>query len=107
MNSPSNAKQAKHGQSSGALRHDSSRLGSRKTVSSKITSLSDWICFEMEDAGLMNILPCLPIRRICEYPGSHKNKEWQRYATTTAAAYTGELPTVLPVFDARKLDLVV
>ncbi|KAF5545149.1 ankyrin 3 [Fusarium mexicanum] len=55
----------------------------------------DIICFEMEAAGLMNILPCLPIRGICDYSDSHKNKEWQRYAAATAAAYARELLTVL------------
>ncbi|KAJ5194498.1 Pfs NACHT and ankyrin domain protein [Penicillium cinerascens] len=58
----------------------------------------DIICFEMEAAGLMDILPCLPIRGICDYSDSHKSKEWQRYAAATAAAYArdliGEIPTV-------------
>ncbi|KAH0034984.1 purine and uridine phosphorylase, partial [Aureobasidium melanogenum] len=35
------------------------------------------MCFEMEAAGLMNHLPCLVIRGICDYSDSHKNKEWQ------------------------------
>ncbi|KAF4472231.1 Pfs NACHT and Ankyrin domain [Fusarium albosuccineum] len=55
------------------------------------------ICFEMEAAGLMDILPCLPIRGICDYADSHKNKEWQRYAAATAAAYAKEFLSVLPV----------
>ncbi|KAF1814297.1 purine and uridine phosphorylase [Eremomyces bilateralis CBS 781.70] len=46
------------------------------------------LCFEMEAAGLMNHLPCLVIRGICDYySDSHKNKEWQGYAAMTAAAY--------------------
>jgi nucleoside phosphorylase len=45
------------------------------------------LCFEMEAAGLMNQLPCLVIRGICDYSDSHKNKKWQGYATLTAAAY--------------------
>ncbi|KAI9040622.1 uncharacterized protein KD926_007838 [Aspergillus affinis] len=49
------------------------------------------ICFEMEAAGLMDILPCLVIRGICDYADSHKNKQWQEYAAVTAAAYTKEL----------------
>lgn len=55
------------------------------------------ICFEMETAGLMDILPCLPIRGICDYSDSHKSKEWQRYAAATAAAYARELLEELPV----------
>ncbi|KAF4957436.1 hypothetical protein FSARC_11311, partial [Fusarium sarcochroum] len=50
----------------------------------------DVICFEMEAAGLMDIMPCLPIRGICDYSDSHKAKEWQRYAAATAAAYAYE-----------------
>ncbi|KAJ5338817.1 hypothetical protein N7452_005545 [Penicillium brevicompactum] len=35
----------------------------------------DVMCFEIESAGLMDILPYLPIRGICDYADSHKNKE--------------------------------
>lgn len=49
------------------------------------------LCFEMEAAGIMNRLPCLVIRGICDYSDSHKNKEWQGYAAMTAAAYTKDL----------------
>ncbi|KAK7423653.1 hypothetical protein QQX98_000843 [Neonectria punicea] len=62
----------------------------------------DVICFEMEAAGLMDILPCLPIRGICDYSDSHKNKEWQRYAAAAAAAYARELLAVLPVAEVRE-----
>ncbi|KAJ0334108.1 hypothetical protein COL5a_000152 [Colletotrichum fioriniae] len=37
----------------------------------------DVVCFEMEAAGIMDILPCLPIRGVCDYADSHKNKAWQ------------------------------
>ncbi|KAH8689171.1 Pfs, NACHT and ankyrin domain protein [Talaromyces proteolyticus] len=59
------------------------------------------ICFEMETAGLMDILPCLPIRGICDYSDSHKNKKWQRYAAATAAAYARELLEELPLTEAH------
>ncbi|THZ81488.1 purine and uridine phosphorylase [Aureobasidium pullulans] len=49
------------------------------------------LCFEMEAAGIMNRMPCLVIRGICDYCDSHKNKDWQGYAAMTAAAYTTEL----------------
>lgn len=45
------------------------------------------LCIEMEAAGIMNIVPCLVIRGICDYADSHKNDEWQEYAAATAAAY--------------------
>lgn len=57
----------------------------------EIAQQLDVICFEMEAAGLMDILPCLPIRGICDYSDSHKSKEWQRYAAATAAACAREL----------------
>jgi nucleoside phosphorylase len=56
----------------------------------------DILCFEMEAAGLMDQLPCLVIRGICDYCDSHKNKEWQGYAALTAAAYTAALLAVVP-----------
>ncbi|KAL3475836.1 hypothetical protein BJX99DRAFT_270950 [Aspergillus californicus] len=53
------------------------------------------LCFEMEAAGLMNQLPCLVIRGICDYSDSHKNKQWQGYAALTAAAYSKLLLSTL------------
>ncbi|KAJ5668892.1 hypothetical protein N7462_009962 [Penicillium macrosclerotiorum] len=52
-------------------------------------------CFEMEAAGLMDTLPCLVIRGICDYADSHKNKIWQPYAAAVAAAYAKELLLVI------------
>lgn len=54
-------------------------------------------CVEMEAAGLMNEFPCLVIRGICDYADSHKNKEWQGYAATVAAAYARELLLVVAI----------
>ncbi|KAN0072745.1 hypothetical protein V8E54_008859 [Elaphomyces granulatus] len=53
------------------------------------------LCFEMEAAGLMNQLPCLVIRGICDYSDSHKNKHWQGYAALAAAAYARILLSVV------------
>jgi nucleoside phosphorylase len=44
------------------------------------------LCIEMEAAGLMNRVPCLVIRGICDYPDGQNDNSWQRYATATAAA---------------------
>ncbi|PTB54726.1 hypothetical protein M431DRAFT_508137 [Trichoderma harzianum CBS 226.95] len=57
-----------------------------------------WI--EMEAAGIMNIIPCLVIRGICDHADSHKNDEWQEYAAATAAAYAKFL---LSMVRARKV----
>ena len=54
------------------------------------------LCFEMEAAGMMDNLQCLPIRGICDYSDTHKNKMWQDYAAATAAAYARELLEVIP-----------
>lgn len=62
----------------------------------------DCICFEMEAAGLMNHFPCLVIRGICNYADSHKNDQWQRYASATAAAYAKELLAYVPAVELQE-----
>jgi ankyrin repeat protein/nucleoside phosphorylase len=59
------------------------------------------ICIEMEAAGLMDNLPCLVIRGICDYSDSHKNKRWQEYAAATAAAYAKELLSVMEATEVQ------
>ncbi|GKZ39316.1 hypothetical protein AbraIFM66950_012282 [Aspergillus brasiliensis] len=54
------------------------------------------LCFEMEASGLMNELPTLVIRGICDYCDSHKHDEWQGYAALAAAAYAKKLLTTIP-----------
>lgn len=49
------------------------------------------LCFEMAAAGVMNHVPCIAIRGICDYSDSHADETWQGYAAMTAAAYTKEL----------------
>ncbi|KAL3456154.1 nucleoside phosphorylase domain-containing protein [Aspergillus heterothallicus] len=60
------------------------------------SELGGVLCFEMEAAGLMNSFPCLIIRGICDYSDSHKNKQWQPYASATAAACAKEILSILP-----------
>ncbi|KAB8069053.1 ankyrin repeat-containing domain protein [Aspergillus leporis] len=57
------------------------------------------LCFEMEAAGLMDQLPCLVIRGICDYCDSHKHKQWQGYAALSAATYTRVLLSTIPVTE--------
>jgi hypothetical protein len=45
------------------------------------------ICFEMEAAGIMDQIPCLVVRGICDYADSHKQDDWHYYAAAVAAAY--------------------
>ncbi|VBB81815.1 Putative Ankyrin repeat domain-containing protein [Podospora comata] len=71
----------------------------RDAIAQRLSAL----CFEMESAGMMDNLQCLPIRGICDYSDSHKNKEWQDYSAATAAAYARELLEGLPP-SSRTLD---
>ncbi|KAB8253481.1 P-loop containing nucleoside triphosphate hydrolase protein, partial [Aspergillus pseudonomiae] len=56
----------------------------------------------MEAAGLMDELPSLAIRGICDYCDSHKNKQWQGYAALAAAAYAKALLSVVPTYCYKK-----
>jgi nucleoside phosphorylase len=49
------------------------------------------LCFEMEAAGIVNSLPCLVVRGICDYADSHKNKQWQSFAAAAAASCAREV----------------
>ncbi|GFF31666.1 hypothetical protein IFM46972_03300 [Aspergillus udagawae] len=62
----------------------------------------DIFCFEMEAAGLMDELPSLAIRGICDYCDSHKNKQWQEYAALAAAAYAKALLSQVPTLYSGK-----
>ncbi|KAL4862739.1 hypothetical protein BDV12DRAFT_39188 [Aspergillus spectabilis] len=57
------------------------------------------LCFEMEAAGLMDEIPSLVIRGICDYCDSHKHKEWQAYSALVAAAYARALLIQVPLQD--------
>ncbi|KAL2863375.1 uncharacterized protein BJX67DRAFT_390638 [Aspergillus lucknowensis] len=54
----------------------------RDELNSKLQGV---LCFEMEAAGVVNTLPCLVIRGICDYADSHKNKIFQPFAASAAA----------------------
>ncbi|KAL4993502.1 nucleoside phosphorylase domain-containing protein [Aspergillus recurvatus] len=49
------------------------------------TKLREMLCFETEAAGVVNVMPCLVIRGICENANSHGNGAFQPFAATTAA----------------------
>ncbi|TQW01480.1 phytoene dehydrogenase [Cordyceps javanica] len=48
---------------------------------------ADAICFEMEAAGIVDEIPCLVVRGICDYADTHKQDGWHYYAAAVAAAY--------------------
>jgi nucleoside phosphorylase len=60
------------------------------------------LCFEMEAAGIVNTIPCLVIRGICDYSDTHKNKVFQNYAAAAAASYAKLLLSY--VKDLRDLE---
>lgn len=64
------------------------------------------LCIEMEAAGLMDIFPSLVIRGISDYSDSHKNKDWQFYASVNAAAYAKELICTVPSHSVQASDTV-
>jgi len=43
------------------------------------------------------------IRGICDYADSHKNEQWQKYTTATAAAYAKELLSMISASQVRKM----
>lgn len=57
------------------------------------------LCFEMEieASGLIDDIPCLRIRGICDYCDTHRYKEWQKYAAAAAAAFAKVLVEAMPV----------
>lgn len=63
--------------------------------------LGDILCFETEAAGLMNIIPCLVVRGICDYADSHKNKKWQPFAAAAAAACAKAILSFVPAPSRR------
>ena len=51
----------------------------------------DILCFEMEAAGIMNVVPCLVVRGISDFADGNKNDTWQPYAAMAASAYAKDL----------------
>ncbi|RMZ43261.1 hypothetical protein AFCA_009316 [Aspergillus flavus] len=60
------------------------------------TKLGGVLCFEMEAAGVVNLLPCLVVRGISDYADSHKNKDFQYFAASTAAACARQILLYVP-----------
>ncbi|KAF6835360.1 ankryin repeat protein [Colletotrichum musicola] len=67
------------------------RLMKDATTRDRIAKNDGVLCFEMEATGLVNHFPCLIIRGICDYSDTHKNKEWQGFASLVAAACARDL----------------
>jgi hypothetical protein len=62
------------------------------------------IAFEMEGAGVWDVLPCLVVKAVCDYSDSHKNKKWQDYAAAVAAAAAKIILMLYPERN-KKIDV--
>lgn len=62
------------------------------------------LCFEMEAAGIMDEIPCLVIRGICDYCDTHKQNGWHYYAAAVAAAYARTILLKIRGSEVEKLD---
>ncbi|PYH90696.1 purine and uridine phosphorylase [Aspergillus ellipticus CBS 707.79] len=65
-----------------------------------LTQDNEILCFEMECAGALSDFPCLVIRGISNYCDSHKNDQWQGFASAAAAAYARQLFFHVPIDQA-------
>lgn len=79
------------------------RVIKNATARDRLGQELDVICFETQAAGVMNVLPCLPILGISNYSDSHESEEWNKYAAATAAAYARELLESIPIHKARSI----
>lgn len=41
------------------------------------------LAFEMEGAGVWEVVPALVVKGVCDHADSHKDKSWQNYAAHT------------------------
>ena len=60
------------------------------------------LCFDTRAAGVPMDFPCIIIRGIADYCDTHKNDQWNEYASLTAVAYARQLLLHLPVKDDIK-----
>ncbi|KAL5343573.1 hypothetical protein BJX70DRAFT_385361 [Aspergillus crustosus] len=70
------------------------------------SKLGGVLCFEIEATGVVNQLPSLVIRGICDYADSHKNKTFQPFAAATAAACAREILSYLPCTSKRSREAI-
>ncbi|KAK2591190.1 hypothetical protein QQS21_011124 [Conoideocrella luteorostrata] len=68
----------------------------------RIANQEEIVAFEMEGAGIWDEVPCIVIKGVGDYADSHKNKAWQNFAATTAAAATKASLELLNHFDRGK-----
>lgn len=63
------------------------------------------IAFEMEGAGIMEEIPCVVVKGVCDYADCHKSKKWQDFAAATAASALQAILDYLPPAKSREHSL--
>ncbi|KAI1023847.1 hypothetical protein LB504_005031 [Fusarium proliferatum] len=82
------------------------RIGSGNSVIKSGTDRDDMaskygiIAFEMEGAGMWENIPCIVVKGICDYADTHKKKDWQDYASATAASVARAILERYPLADS-------
>ncbi|KAK1240245.1 hypothetical protein MKX08_007687 [Trichoderma sp. CBMAI-0020] len=59
------------------------------------------IAFEMEAAGIMEEIPCVVVKGVCDYADCHKSKKWQDFAAATAASALQAILGYMPLAKSR------
>ncbi|PYI12640.1 purine and uridine phosphorylase [Aspergillus sclerotiicarbonarius CBS 121057] len=67
----------------------------------------DAICFEMEAAGIVDEIPCLAVRGICDYADTHKQDGWHHFAAAAAAAYCKAILLKIGAQDVGKANVSI
>ncbi|KAL2870145.1 nucleoside phosphorylase domain-containing protein [Aspergillus lucknowensis] len=73
------------------------------TLRDRLGAKYNIVCLETVAAGILNVLPCLVIRGICDYCDSHNSKFWQEYAAAAAAAAAAYAKLLLSVIQPHHL----
>ncbi|PON21668.1 phosphorylase superfamily protein [Trichoderma gamsii] len=63
------------------------------------------IAFEMEGAGIMEEIPCVVVKGVCDYADCHKSKKWQDFAAATAASALQAILEYMPPARSRKYSV--
>ncbi|KAF2160334.1 hypothetical protein M409DRAFT_70502 [Zasmidium cellare ATCC 36951] len=63
----------------------SSQVLKNSKLRDELVTTRNVIGFEMEGAGCWDTFPTIVVKSVCDYADSHKNKQWQSYASAMAA----------------------
>ncbi|KAL7964914.1 hypothetical protein HDV63DRAFT_234690 [Trichoderma sp. SZMC 28014] len=63
------------------------------------------IAFEMEGAGIMEEIPCVVVKGVCDYADCHKSKKWQDFAAATASSALQAILEYMPPAKSREYSV--